>query len=288
MIKHNKVINKLSLLLAMLALTGPATSFANQAEETQKQAAKDNQSVEYKQIKREKPVAEQHCEVAFPFHNQVSFGPELLWYGQDKKIDGVNSKGNRFFSGFRLSYQYIQPNAFFADVSIATATSRVDFNADRAGQKLDWARSSRVFGQSSLKLGYTYLSSGKSTLASPFLGIGNYMVFGTNHYNDEGLDMDSFSYAAAGVNFKHAFNRTFYLGCNMAALYAYGNVHFNLPDEKFKATNALWGAEVALPLTWCFSDSRHWDFQFEPYYLTLGFSSEQMVAGTRLLFNFNF
>jgi hypothetical protein len=65
-------------------------------------------------------------------------------------------------------------------------------------------------------------------------------------------------------------------------------VRFKVPDEKVCQINNLWGGEIGIPFTWHLSKTKKWDFEFEPYFLTLGFSKEQMAFGSKLLFGFNF
>ena len=224
----------------------------------------------------------------FPYHNHIHFGPDFLIYRQDKNIKNINSKGSRFFWGFRFVYEYLYPNAFYAGIDLASVGSDIDFKAYRNGKPLSFDQVNREFGNFDLRLGYTI--STKNLIVSPFLGLGVYDISPEDHHNQEGLKRDLFSYFSAGAKFKYKIRSFFDCGYNLKFLYCFReNVQFKVPSyKKIYQINQLWGGEISIPLIWHISKKKRWDIALEPYFLTLGFSQEQMAFGAKILFAFNF
>ena len=225
----------------------------------------------------------------FPHRHHISFGPDFILYKQNKEIKNITSKGTRFFWGFRFVYEHLYPDSFYAGLDLASAGTDADFKAYRDGNRLVWHQANRDFGDFDLRLGYTISNQNRNYLISPFLGFGVYDISPEDHHNHEGLKKDLFAYFSGGIKFKYNLKDRFDLGCNLKTLYVFSEkVHFKIPDEKICQKNKLWGGEIGIPFTWHISKTKKWDLEFEPYFLTLGFSKEQMAFGSKLLLGFNF
>ncbi|MEM8727515.1 MAG: hypothetical protein AAGE99_02215 [Chlamydiota bacterium] len=225
----------------------------------------------------------------FPHRNHIRFGPDFIVYSQDKNIKNITSKGTRFFRGLRFVYEHLYPNSFYAGLDLASAGSDVDFKAYRNGNRLSFDQANREFGNFDLRLGYTLSNQNGSYMISPFLGLGIYDISPEDRHNHEGLKEDRFPYFSGGAKFKYEIGSFFDFGCNIKVLYVFREkVRFKIPDERVCQINRLWGGEIGIPFTWHFSKTKRWNIELEPYFLTLGFSKEQMAFGTKLLFGFNF
>ncbi|MDN3509343.1 MAG: hypothetical protein P0S93_04945 [Candidatus Neptunochlamydia sp.] len=186
-------------------------------------------------------------------------------------------------------YEYLYPNSFYAGLDLASAGSDVDFKAFRDGKRLSFDQANRDFGNFDLRLGYTVSNQNRSYMISLFWGLGIYDISPEDHHNHEGLRKDLFAYFSGGAKFKYKIRSFFDFGYNLKVLYVFREkVRFKVPDENVCQINRLWGGEIGIPFTWHLSKTKRWDIELEPYFLTLGFSKEQMTFGTKLLFGFNF
>lgn len=225
-----------------------------------------------------------------PFRrHHIRFGPELMVYKQNKEIRNLSSKGNRFFYGLRFIYEYIFPHSFYAGLDLASAQTEADFKAYKDNKRLNWQQANREFGNFDLRLGYTFSNKNKGFLLSSFAGFGVYEISPEDSHNQEGLKEDRFSYFSGGIRLKYPTEQFFTCGFNLKVLYILiERIRFKLPNQIIKDQKSLWGSELGIPLSWFISKNNRWNFTFEPYFLTLGFSKDQMVFGSKLLFGFKF
>jgi hypothetical protein len=223
-----------------------------------------------------------------PHH--VYFGPEFLCYQLNTHVKSIHVHGARFFSGFRVGYEYSKPKAFYAGVDLLGTSSRTDFKASHPGHSLSWHRADRGFGNMEARFGYTFAPS--SWRIAPFLGLGLYDIYPIDHHNQKGFQ-ESLPYFTGGFRSKYALNSTFDIGCNVKILRTVGaEQRFKFDGGKHtehaKEHTNMWGAEIGVPLVWHVSSTKRWDVQLEPYFLKLNFSNTQNIYGTRLLFGYRF
>jgi hypothetical protein len=214
------------------------------------------------------------------------FGPEFFWYQLNIDIDDVNVYGTPFFWGMRVGYEYLQPQAFYAGIDLAGASTNTDFKACKNECDLTWHHADREFGNFEVRLGFTFAP--KNWLASFFLGAGIYSLFPLDSHNHQGFK-ESLPYIETGIRSKCALTPIFDIGINAKILRTFATyIRFKYKCEKATTDHNMWGGEIGMPFIWHISATKRWDIQLEPYFLKLDFSETQNIYGTRLIFSYYF
>lgn len=217
------------------------------------------------------------------YPNHIYLGPEAFAFDLDTHIKDVKIDGTRYFLGYRLRYEYLKPDAFYAGVDLLSSWGNKDFKP--SSRKYYFRTKGGIgFGNLELRLGYTFAK--KSGILTPFVGMGLY-GFGNTSSNEFLL------YVATGMRSLFEINRSFSLGLNLKV--------FCAPDaerrfkykymghtSRLKEYNNMWGGEIGIPFVWYLGSSKRWEMQLEPYFLKLDFSETQNIYGSRLLFGYRF
>lgn len=219
--------------------------------------------------------------------NHFYFGPEFICYQLNIHIQDVKIYGTRYFSGFRIGYEYLKPKAFYVGVDLLGSSTETDFKASSKEHHLSWHRADRGFGELELRLGYTFAPT--NWMVTPFLGLGTYDVFAIDHHNHQGFQ-EVLPYATGGARAIYAFNPVFNIGLNLKILRTIGAMQrFKSDSGEAKTHHNMWGGEIAVPFIWHVgSPKKRWDIQLVPYFLKLDFSELQNIYGTRVLFGYHF
>lgn len=201
-------------------------------------------------------------------------------------IKDVKAEGARFFSGLRLGYEYLKPDAFYAGIDLLGTSSEVDFKATEKGEGVSWDKGDRGLGDLEGRFGYTFARV--KWMATPFLGLGMYGVYTVDHHNHQGFK-ETLPYLTAGVRSTYLFNATFTCGVNAQILHTFSaEQEFKYKGGKVTTHHNMWGGEIGVPLAWHVGATKRWDIQLEPYFLKLDFSETQNMYGAKVLFGYRF
>ena len=216
--------------------------------------------------------------------NRFYIGPEFFCYQLNTHVSSVEVKGTRFFSGFRIGYEYLKPKAFYAGVDLVGASSPVDFKVSRHGKLLSWQHAERDFFDWDFRLGYTFAS--KKWQASSFLGFGFYGMTSIDNHN-QGYQ-EGAVYLSGGVRSKYIISPSFDVGFNVKLLSALDRLEVKAKHLTAKEACVAWGGELGVPLSWHVGSTKRWDLQAIPYLLQLDFSTVKNIYGLSLLCGYRF
>lgn len=216
--------------------------------------------------------------------NRVYIGPEFFCYQLNTHVNSVEVKGSRFFSGYRIGYEYLKPKAFYAGVDLMGADSPVDFKVSRNGKPLSWQHADRSFYNWDFRLGYTFTP--KNWQVASFLGFGMYGMFSI--YNHDQGFREAIGYLSGGVRSKYIVSSSFDVGFNIKILSTREVLQVKTNHVNSKESYGSWGGELGVPLSWHVGSTKRWDLQVIPYLLQLDFSTVQNIYGLSLFCGYRF
>jgi len=192
----------------------------------------------------------------------VSMGTTGL-FADDSTQEGAKypQYNNRMavFEVIHQLYERTKNDAFYVGVDVWEA-NRIGGNAG-------------AFGEAELRMGYNFFYNGRDHV-TPLVGIGAFKDF--HHfeeyeieYSDSGISTlhevrkrkAAVLYGTLGFKYCHEFNSIFNLGADLKGLLG-GSVDAN---KLSTWGGAVWGVDVAMPITFRFGHKRHWDLRIEPF-----------------------
>lgn len=199
----------------------------------------------------------------FTFLSHADEKPKAVIIKVEEVIPPYGNRLNFYFT--RLGYEHIKPT------SIYVALEGWYLPYISSGKKLK----SALF-QGEARIGYNFLPSPNNRL-TPCIGVGYFRDLKNNQKQTIG-------FSSLGLRYEHQFNRLFHLGLNTEGLLGY-----SIDKENRPWGNPIWGFDVGLPLTFCFTKKRNWDFRFEPFVTYFyGKNATYAFGGTRCSFGYRF
>ncbi|MGR3973647.1 MAG: hypothetical protein QRY72_03650 [Candidatus Rhabdochlamydia sp.] len=243
----------------------------------------------------------QPIDEAYP--NSVYFGPELFAYRAKMDFKTTTNgtetihtqvRGTRFFAGATIGYQYLTPDEVYAGIDFTHAIATVDFKATNAtASSFGWTKGDRLFGSVEGRLGYSFAPT--DWRVTPYAGAGLRMMTSLDTHNKEGFK-SRLPYATVGALSEYSICGSTKIGLNLKVLrtfnayqrFAYNNVPAEGAATVVRDTSShdVWGGEVGIPVSFEIGDTKRWDVQVEPYFLTMG--KTQDVYGANVLFGYRF
>lgn len=234
------------------------------------------------------------CETAND--SRVYIAPEFMWSHFHGPVENdsfdFSLKQNVYYGGLRFGYEYLKPQAFYANTDVVALLGTTHSTAHNNGENTKlWKRTRETFkgerghfwGNVEQRLGYTFASS-----LIPSCTVSVYGAPGF-HYEHAKGNHAYWTYAATGLKSVQQFTDHFSIGCDLKVMYAFaaqdkGNMA--LPTTLGK--DQFWGYEVGVPFGWKFGKTKAFDVQLKPYLLKLNMNSQETILGTRLELGYNF
>jgi hypothetical protein len=222
--------------------------------------------------------------------------PEFMWSHFHGPVEtdsfDFSLKQNVYYGGLRFGYEYLKPQAFYANTDIVAllGTTHSTAQNDETNTKL-WDRTRETFKgerghlwtNAEQRLGYTFASS-----LAPSCTVSVYGAPGF-HYEHVNGKHAYWYYAATGLKTVQQFSDTFHLGCDLKVMYAFGaQDKDNLALPTTLGKKEFWGYEVGVPFEWKLGKEKAFDIQLKPYLLKLNVSSQETILGARLELGYNF
>lgn len=212
--------------------------------------------------------------------NRIFLGPEFLSFQVNTDIKGVHVDKNRFFWGFRLGYEYLKPQAFYAAAEILATNADHSFSVTNATLTYN-GRGGAGFGSIQTRFGYTL--SVKQPILTPFLGLG---VYSLSKHGHNGFK-ERMGYISGGIRTQFECSPICFVALNTEFFKTLGMKQtIQLGGSKVNNRPNGWGCNIGAPLT--LRISQGWDAQITPYYLRQLFSQNQNIYGINLLFGYRF
>lgn len=165
----------------------------------------------------------------------------------------------------RIGYEHIKPKSIYIGIE-GWALFSISFSEPM--------RFSLV--QSEVRLGYNFCFNTVDHF-TPFVSGGYFRGF--HDHQKQGL-----AYGGLGIRYEHEFNKLIAFGVN-----AEGLVGGSVEKVGQPWGNPIWGFDIALPLTFRFTEKRNWDFRFEPFVTYFdGTNSAHTFIGARSAIGYRF
>jgi hypothetical protein len=225
-------------------------------------------------------------------NNRIYAAPEFMWshFHGPVETDSFDFSLNQnvYYGGLRFGYEYLKPQAFYANTDIVALLGTTHSTAQNENTKA-WDRTKEVFegkrgrlwSNVEQRLGYTFASS-----LAPSCTVSVYGAPGF-HYEHVNGKHAYWTYAATGLKTVQQFSDSFHLGCDVKVMYAFAaqdKDNIALPTTLGK--KEFWGYEVGVPFEW--KVGKAFDIQLKPYLLKLNMNSQETILGTRLELGYNF
>jgi hypothetical protein len=228
--------------------------------------------------------------------NRVYVGPEFMWSHFNGDVEheacDFSLKQNVYYGGLRFGYEFLQPDAFYAntDVVALLGTTHSTARNKEDGTKA-WDRTKETFKGKrghlwtnvEQRLGYTFASS-----LVPSATVSAYVAPGFHYEHVDGKHANWW-YAATGLKTLQQFTDTFQLGLDLKVMYAFA-AHDKeaLARPTTLGRKQFFGYEVGVPLSWTLGACKTFDIQLKPYLLKLNVNSQETILGARAEFGFKF
>ncbi len=232
--------------------------------------------------------------------NRVYVGPEFMWShfngGLKSKSIDFSLTQNVYYGGLRFGYEYLRPNAFYAntDAVVALGSTKNNIRAEKDELKMDKDPAAHIketfkghrghlWTNIEQKLGYTFASS-----LVPSNTISWYVAPGFHFEHIKGSKAQWW-YAATGLKTLQQFTEHFHVGCDLKVMYAFdGHDQGALIHPTTLGKKEFWGYEVGVPFEWSLGESHAFDIQLKPYLLKLNLDSPETILGARVELGYNF
>jgi len=172
------------------------------------------------------------------------------------------------FNPFHQTYERIKSDAFYVGIeawlTLVVLEGNYELNFFPVG----------LIGEAELRMGYNYLFGAKDHF-TPFLGAGIFNDWTKEKHHEIEINsgiahytiykksrLPPVVYGTFGFLYNHEFTNYFTLGLHLKGL-------IGAPTQNKHWGSPVIGADIALPLTFRFGPSRHWDFRMEPFNIYL-------------------
>ena len=233
-------------------------------------------------------------------NNRFYVGPEFMWShfngGLTSQSYDFSLKQNVYYGGLRFGYEYLKPQALYANTDAIVALGADHDNL--IAEKNEIAADKKIVGhiKEAFKghrghlwinleqcLGFTFASSRIPSCTVSFYGAPGF------HFEHVKGTKAHWWYVATGIKTYQQFTDSFHLGCDFKVMYAFG-AHDQgillLPTTLGK--KEFWGYEVGVPFEWALGNCHTFDIQLKPYLLKLNMNSPETILGARLELGYNF
>lgn len=211
------------------------------------------------------------------------------------KVD-LSLTRNIYYGGLRFGYEYLRPNAFYADTDAVAALGSTRANIRREKDEIKRDKNPKDHIRETFRghkghfwttieqrLGYTFSSS-----LIPSCSLSLFAAPGYHYEHVKGSEAHWW-YAATGLKTLQQFTKHFHVGCDFKVMYAFAaHDHSTLTLPTTLGKKEFWGYEVTLPLEWMIGDSRAFDIQLKPYLLKFNAQSAETIYGARVELGYNF
>ncbi len=234
--------------------------------------------------------------------NRVYAGPEFFWShfrGElDSKHDVIDYelKNNSYYGGIRLGYEYLKPDAFYAntDILLALGEDHGKLSKEKGPKRKEkklWEKTKDVFrgnhahfwSQYEQRFGYTWSSTILPTCTLTWYGAPGF------HLEHERSKNAYWWYAATGLKTLQQFCKNFFMGLDFKVMYNFAaHDEHQLIKPTTLGRKQFWGYQVDVPFKWTVGDSQAFDVEVKPYLLKLNTLSPETILGIRVELGYNF
>jgi hypothetical protein len=234
------------------------------------------------------------CETAND--SRVYVAPEFMWSHFNNSLGNepcdFSLKQNVYYGGLRFGYEYLKPQAFYANTDIVALLGTTHSTAENKDEdKTLWKRTreafkgerGRLWTNAEQRLGYTFASSLVPSCTVSVYGAPGF------HYEHVNGKHAYWYYAATGLKAVQQFTDSFHLGADVKVMYAFGaKDKENMALATTLGKKQFWGYEVGVPFEWKLGQEKAFDVQVKPYLLKLNTNSQETILGARLELGYNF